>query len=44
MVNYRAPLDDIRFVLYDLLDYERTVAGLPYYKEATRDVVDAVLD
>lgn len=44
MVNYRAPLDDIRFVLYDLLDYERTVGGLPYYKEATRDVVDAVLD
>ncbi len=44
MINYRAPLDDIRFVLYDLLDYERTVAGLPCYKEATRDVVDPVLD
>ena len=44
MVKYKAPLDDIRFVLYDLLDYERTVAGLPCYKEATRDVVDPVLD
>jgi butyryl-CoA dehydrogenase len=44
MISYRAPLDDIRFVLYDLLDYERTVAGLPCYKEATRDMVDAVLD
>ncbi len=44
MISYRAPLDDIRFVLYDLLDYEDTVAGLPCYKEATRDMVDAVLD
>ncbi|MFQ5857225.1 MAG: acyl-CoA dehydrogenase C-terminal domain-containing protein [Anaerolineae bacterium] len=44
MISYRAPLEDIRFVLYDLLDYERTVAGLPCYKEATRDVVDPVLD
>ncbi len=44
MISYRAPLDDIRFVLYDLLDYEDTVAGLPYYKEATRDMIDAVLD
>jgi butyryl-CoA dehydrogenase len=44
MISYRAPLDDIRFVLYDLLSYEDTVAGLPCYKEATRDMVDAVLD
>jgi alkylation response protein AidB-like acyl-CoA dehydrogenase len=44
MVNYRAPLDDIRFALYELLDYAGTVAALPGYEEATRDVVDAVLD
>ncbi|TAJ83117.1 acyl-CoA dehydrogenase [bacterium] len=44
MVSYQAPLDDIRFVLYELLDYEGTVAALPGYEEATRDVVDALLD
>lgn len=44
MVSYRAPLDDIRFALYELLDYEGTVAGLPGYEEATRDLVDPVLD
>ncbi|MEE8609094.1 MAG: acyl-CoA dehydrogenase C-terminal domain-containing protein [Nitrospiraceae bacterium] len=44
MVSYKAPLDDIRFVLYELLDYEGTVAMLPGYEDATRDGVDAVLD
>ena len=43
MVRYRAPLDNIRFALYELLDYEGTVAGLPGYEEATRDLVDQVL-
>lgn len=43
MVVYKAPLKDIRFILYELLDYEQTVATLPGYEEATRDVVDAVL-
>ena len=42
MVSYKAPLNDIRFVLYELLDYETTIAALPGYEEATRDVVDAV--
>jgi len=44
MVSYNAPLDDIRFVLYELLDYEGTVTNLPGYEEATRDLVDAVLE
>ncbi|MCZ6626023.1 MAG: acyl-CoA dehydrogenase family protein, partial [Deltaproteobacteria bacterium] len=44
MVGYKAPLDDIRFVLYELLDYEGTVAMLPGYEDATCDGVDAVLD
>lgn len=44
MVSYKAPLDDIRFVLYELLDYNGTIAVLPGYEEATGDVVDAVLD
>ena len=43
MVSYKAPLEDIRFVLYELLDYEGTIATLPGYEEATRDGVDAVL-
>jgi butyryl-CoA dehydrogenase len=44
MVTYKAPLDDIRFVLHELLDYEAMIAVLPGYEEATRDAVDAVLD
>ena len=35
MVTYNAPLDDIRFLLYELLDYEGTVAPLPGYEEAS---------
>jgi hypothetical protein len=44
MVTYKAPLEDIRFVLYELLGYEETIAALPDYGEATPDMVDAVLD
>jgi alkylation response protein AidB-like acyl-CoA dehydrogenase len=44
MVTYAAPLDDIRFLLYDLLDYEGQVAALPGYEEANRELVDAVLE
>jgi alkylation response protein AidB-like acyl-CoA dehydrogenase len=43
MIVYQAPLEDLRFLLYELLDYERTVASLPGYPDAGRDVVDAVL-
>jgi butyryl-CoA dehydrogenase len=44
MVSYAAPLDDIRFLLYDLLDYEGQVAALPGCEEASRELVDAVLE
>ncbi len=44
MVTYKAPLDDIRYLLHELLDYEGRVAGLPGYEEATRDLVDAVME
>ncbi len=44
MVTYAAPLDDIRFVLSELLDYEAAVASLPGYEEATPDLVEAVLE
>ena len=43
MVTYKAPLDEIRFVLFDVLGYERAVAALPGHQEATRDVVEPVL-
>ena len=43
MVTYTAPLEDIRFAL-DLWGYDETVPALPGYEDATRDVVDAVLE
>jgi 3-(methylsulfanyl)propanoyl-CoA dehydrogenase len=44
MARYAAPLADLRFALYDVLDAEALFKRLPGYEEATRDVVDAVLD
>ncbi|HEX5122775.1 MAG TPA: acyl-CoA dehydrogenase C-terminal domain-containing protein [Rhodanobacteraceae bacterium] len=44
MARYSAPLDDIRFALYDVLDVESLFKRLPGFENATRDVVDAVLD
>ncbi len=43
MSEYRAPLEDIRFVLHDLVGVE-SLASFPGYEEASTDVVDAVLD
>jgi butyryl-CoA dehydrogenase len=43
MQAYRAPLDDVRFVLRDVLDYDGTVAALPGYEEATLDAAMEVL-
>ncbi len=44
MTAYKAPLDDLRFVLYDVLDAEATLTGLRDGAEHTRDIMDAVLD
>src|SRR5690606_7794472 len=44
MVSYKAPLDDIRFLLHELLDYEGQVAGLHGCEEANRELLDAVLE
>src|SRR4249919_3149555 len=41
--SYRAPLDDMRFVIYDVLDAEPLFARLGF-TDATRDVVDAILN
>ena len=43
MSAYRAPLRDIRFVLFDLLDAEALFARLGY-AEASRELIDAVLE
>ena len=43
MSTYRAPLDDIRFALYDVLAVEPLFQRLGF-AEATRDIVDAVLE
>ncbi len=43
MSSYKAPLADIRFALYDVLGAEQLFARLGY-SDATRDVLDAVLD
>ncbi len=43
MSIYRAPLSDMRFVLFDVLGAEALFARLSF-ADATRDIVDAVLD
>ncbi|MDF1503006.1 acyl-CoA dehydrogenase C-terminal domain-containing protein [Roseisolibacter sp. H3M3-2] len=43
MPTYKAPLDDIRFLLTELLDVEQ-LSKLPGYEEATPDVLLAVLE
>ena len=43
MPTYKAPLDDIRFLLDDVLDAAQ-LAALPGYADATPDVLGAVMD
>jgi alkylation response protein AidB-like acyl-CoA dehydrogenase len=43
MSTYRAPLADMRFVLFDVLGADALFARLGF-TDATRDIVDAVLD
>ncbi|MEO5566764.1 MAG: acyl-CoA dehydrogenase C-terminal domain-containing protein [Luteimonas sp.] len=43
MADYRAPLADMRFVLFELLDVEPLFARLGF-TDASRDILDAVLD
>ncbi|MEO5558279.1 MAG: acyl-CoA dehydrogenase family protein, partial [Dokdonella sp.] len=44
MSRYAAPLADLRFALFDVLDVESTYRRLPGCENATRDLIDAVLD
>jgi hypothetical protein len=44
MTIYKAPLDDLRFVLHDLLGAEATLTPLTGGEGHTRDLLDAVLE
>jgi alkylation response protein AidB-like acyl-CoA dehydrogenase len=44
MTTYKAPLADMRFVMFDLLQLDKQYATLTGGENATRDVVDAILD
>ncbi|MBA3486963.1 MAG: acyl-CoA dehydrogenase family protein, partial [Lysobacter sp.] len=43
MSRYKAPLNDMRFVLFDLLQSERMFESIGF-ADATRDILDAVLE
>src|SRR4051812_8879121 len=44
MSRYTAPLADLRFALFDVLNVESVYRNLPGCEAATRDVIDAVLE
>jgi len=44
MTDYTAPLKDMRFALYDVLQAEQLYARLPGCEGATRDLIDAILE
>jgi alkylation response protein AidB-like acyl-CoA dehydrogenase len=44
MPAYKAPLRDIRFVIYELLQADKLANSVPEYAEATPDVIDAILE
>jgi alkylation response protein AidB-like acyl-CoA dehydrogenase len=43
MPSYKAPLEEMSFLLHDVFGYEREVMPLPGYADAAPDVIDAVL-
>ena len=44
MADFRAPLRDMRFLLYDVFDFEAHFARLLDRERVTRDVLDPILD
>jgi alkylation response protein AidB-like acyl-CoA dehydrogenase len=44
MTAYKAPLDDLRFALFDVLGAEQTLTGLRGGEAHSRDLLDAVLE
>jgi len=43
MTTYNAPIEDIKFVIEDLLDFYSHYKKYPDYQEATPDLVDMVI-
>ena len=43
MDGYKAPLRDMEFVIYELLDFESHWQSIPAYQETSRDLVQAIL-
>ncbi|MDF3980757.1 acyl-CoA dehydrogenase C-terminal domain-containing protein [Luteibacter sp. PPL201] len=44
MTTYKAPLDDMRFALFDVLDGEAVLTGLEGGEEHSRELIDTVID
>ena len=44
MTRYAAPLDDMRFALYDVLDGDNQLRALPHGESLGRELIDAVLE
>jgi len=44
MADYKVPMRDMQFVMNELLDYESHYKSLPGCEDATKDVVDAILE
>jgi len=44
MPEYKAPLRDIRFLLYEVFDIERHYARFPQCSDLSRDLLDAMID
>lgn len=44
MLNYKAPLRDMRFLMNEVLDYPAHYAGLANGADATPDLLDAILE
>ncbi len=43
MTTYKAPLRDMRFVMQDLLNFEKHYQSLPGCEEVNQDLIDAIL-
>jgi alkylation response protein AidB-like acyl-CoA dehydrogenase len=44
MSEYRAPVEDMRFVLNELAELPKLVATIPAFQDASPDVVDSILE
>lgn len=44
MLQYRAPIRDIHFALHELLNVDAHYASIPTYSEATRELVDSIIE